>query len=132
MVNSVESKISQKGKRKALFETEEEQDNKRRYRKCFRCGKKGHYVKEYRLLKKEKEASDSHANVVENVDLVAMVKGGVESLSVRDRNQSLVDEPRLCCQSVISSSVGLLGPPVAAEDRSQAPEAGSWGGCTAF
>ena len=45
-------------------------------RACFHCGKKGHYIHEYKLLKNKKQDEEDNAiemNVIE--DIVAMVSG---------------------------------------------------------
>ncbi|XP_031390808.1 uncharacterized protein LOC116203272 [Punica granatum] len=82
-VNHVsESKNSRKGKRKATSETEDKQDKKRKSRNRYHWNKKGHYIKDCKLLKKEKDATTSKANMVEDMDLVAMVTGGIESLEI--------------------------------------------------
>ncbi|PPR83201.1 hypothetical protein GOBAR_AA37514 [Gossypium barbadense] len=53
-VNHVnESKNSQNGKRMATSETKDVQDKKKKSHNCYNCNKKGHYIKDYRLLKKK-------------------------------------------------------------------------------
>ena len=45
-------------------------------RACFHCGKKGHYIREYKLLKNKKKDAEGNAietNVIK--DIVAMVNG---------------------------------------------------------
>ncbi|XP_031402563.1 uncharacterized protein LOC116212127 [Punica granatum] len=82
-VNHVsESKNSRKGKRKATSETEDTQDRKGKSRNCYHCNKKGHYIKDCKLLKREKDATTSKANMVEDMDLVAMATGGIKSLEI--------------------------------------------------
>lgn len=83
-VNHIESKTFRKGKRKASFETKEQQDNKKK-RTCFHCHKKGHYIKDCRILKKEnqlKESTAQKANLVEEKDLVAMVTDSFQSMEI--------------------------------------------------
>ncbi|KAK5833852.1 hypothetical protein PVK06_017715 [Gossypium arboreum] len=48
-----ESKNSRNGKRKATSETKDVQDNKKKSRNCYNCNKKGHFIKDCRLLKKK-------------------------------------------------------------------------------
>ncbi|PKI52899.1 hypothetical protein CRG98_026730 [Punica granatum] len=82
-VNHVsESKNSRKGKRMATSETEDTQEKKRKSRNCYHCNKKGHCIKDCKLLKREKDATTSKANMVEDMDLVAMVTGGIEILEI--------------------------------------------------
>nr|CAD1839828.1 unnamed protein product [Ananas comosus var. bracteatus] len=84
-VNNIESKTSRKGKRKASFETEEQQDNKKKKRTCFHCHKKGHCIKDCRILKKEnqlKESTAQKANVIEEKDLMAMVTDSFRSMEI--------------------------------------------------
>ncbi|PKI44958.1 hypothetical protein CRG98_034653 [Punica granatum] len=84
-VNHVsESQNSRKGKRNAMSNTEDTQDKKRKSRNCYHFNKKGHYIKDCKLLKKEKDAATSKVNMVEDMDLVAMVTRGIESLEIDD------------------------------------------------
>ncbi|PKI47432.1 hypothetical protein CRG98_032173 [Punica granatum] len=48
----------------------------------YNTERQGHYIKDCKLLKKEKDATTSKANMVEDMDLVAMVMGGIESLEI--------------------------------------------------
>jgi hypothetical protein len=41
---------------------------------CFNCGKKGHYIREYRFLKNKKKENDSNSNMANAVEeIIAMV-----------------------------------------------------------
>ena len=82
-VNHVGEEKANKGKRKKS--SVDYKQDKKRQRSCFHCHKKGHYIKDCRLLKKgnnSKEASSSKANLVEEKDLVAMVTEGVQYMHI--------------------------------------------------
>ncbi|TYG65324.1 hypothetical protein ES288_D06G177800v1 [Gossypium darwinii] len=77
-----ESKKSRNGKRKATSETKDVQDKKKKTHNCYNCNKKGHYIKDCRLFKKKQDATTSKANMVEGMDLVAMVTEGIKNLEI--------------------------------------------------
>uniref|UniRef100_A0A2N9HKS3 Uncharacterized protein n=1 Tax=Fagus sylvatica TaxID=28930 RepID=A0A2N9HKS3_FAGSY len=71
-VGSSKTNKSFRPNKKIVKKTNSNKDKKGRA--CFHCGKKGHYIREYRFLKnqmKEKELNTSEANVVD--EIVAMV-----------------------------------------------------------
>jgi hypothetical protein len=71
-VGSSKTNKSFRPNKKIVKKTNSNKDQKGRA--CFHCGKKGHYIREYRFLKnqiKEKELNTSEANVVD--EIVAMV-----------------------------------------------------------
>ncbi|XP_072066951.1 uncharacterized protein [Arachis hypogaea] len=74
-VNHIDENNINKKKRK--FSKDSKQDKKRQ-RECYHCHKKGHYIKECRLLKKEA----SKTNLVEEKDLIAMVVKKVQNMHI--------------------------------------------------
>ncbi|XP_072074086.1 uncharacterized protein [Arachis hypogaea] len=74
-VNHIGENNTNKKKRK--FSKDSKQDKKRQ-RECYHCHKKGHYIKECRLLKKEAPKT----NLVEEKDLIAMVAEKVQNMHI--------------------------------------------------
>ena len=77
-----EEKVT-KGKRKRSSVNLKQ--DKKRQRTYYHCHKRGHYIKDCRLLKKgnnSKKASSSKANLVEEKDLVAMIIEGVQCMYI--------------------------------------------------
>ncbi|KAH1047726.1 hypothetical protein J1N35_038510 [Gossypium stocksii] len=82
-VNHVnESKNSRNGQRKATFETKDVQDKKKKSHNCYNCNKNEHYIKDCKLFKKKQDATTSKANMVEDMNLVAIVTEWIKSLEI--------------------------------------------------
>ncbi|KAL1175445.1 hypothetical protein V6Z11_A04G090300 [Gossypium hirsutum] len=70
-VNHVsESKNPQNGKQKAISETKDVQDKKKSYN-CYNCNKKGHHIKDCKLLKKMQDGATSKANMSLEIGMIA-------------------------------------------------------------
>ena len=82
-VNHVSEEKVNKGKRnKSSVDVKQD---KKRQRTCYHCHKKGHYIKDCRLLKmgnNSKEVSSSKTNLVEENDLVAMITERVQCMDI--------------------------------------------------
>jgi NAD(P)H-flavin reductase len=58
-VSSIIDKLPPSWKKRTNFQNQNQDHDKKAKFACYHCGKPGHFKKDYRFLKKKKQASDS-------------------------------------------------------------------------